>query len=67
MSRNPARGGCPLCRSASVPEFAPFCSRACKDRDLLTWLGDGYRIPGKPVDDDELQKSSDYGVDSSEQ
>jgi endogenous inhibitor of DNA gyrase (YacG/DUF329 family) len=27
-------------------EHAPFCSRSCKDRDLLRWLGEGYRIPG---------------------
>jgi len=30
---------------------APFCSRGCKDRDLLQWLDDGYRIPGPPVED----------------
>jgi uncharacterized protein len=37
---------CPTCRKPSVAEHAPFCSRGCKDRDLLRWLEEGYRIPG---------------------
>jgi endogenous inhibitor of DNA gyrase (YacG/DUF329 family) len=37
---------CPLCGKPPSPEHAPFCSRGCKDRDLLKWLGEGYRIPG---------------------
>lgn len=57
------RAKCPLCKSASVAEFAPFCSRGCKDRDLLAWLGEDYRIAGR-ADDAELQKSSDYGLDN---
>ena len=40
---------CSLCGKASQPQFAPFCSAGCKDRDLLKWLGDGYRLPGPPV------------------
>ena len=64
MSRDAApMTRCPLCKKPSAPEFVPFCSRACKDRDLLAWLGEGYRISGKPGDD-ELEKSSDYGVDN---
>lgn len=64
MSHDPQPlGRCPLCKQPSVKEFAPFCSRACKDRDLLSWLGEGYRIAGKPGDD-ELEKSSDYGLDN---
>ena len=42
--------GCPVCSQPPVPKFAPFCSARCKDRDLLQWLGDGYRIPGPPAD-----------------
>ena len=53
---------CPLCRKPATPEFKPFCSRACKDKDLLAWMGDGYRISGRS-DDAELEKSSDYGLD----
>jgi endogenous inhibitor of DNA gyrase (YacG/DUF329 family) len=42
---------CPLCGRPEHPEHAPFCSRGCKDRDLLKWLGEGYRIPGPPADE----------------
>jgi len=41
--------GCPVCGKPTDPGQSPFCSRGCKDRDLLKWLGDGYRIPGPPV------------------
>ena len=40
---------CPLCGTPEAPEHAPFCSRGCKDRDLLNWLGEGYRIAGPAV------------------
>lgn len=43
MPKNPA---CPICGKPPVHAFAPFCSRGCKDRDLLQWLGEGYRLPG---------------------
>jgi len=45
---------CPVCGRSSIAEFAPFCSAGCKDRDLLQWLGDGYKIPGPEVTPDEL-------------
>lgn len=54
---------CPLCREPQANEFAPFCSRGCRDRDLLGWLGENYRIAGRSSNEDELQKSSDYGLD----
>jgi endogenous inhibitor of DNA gyrase (YacG/DUF329 family) len=31
--------------SRASPEFKPFCSRGCRDRDLLSWFGEGYRVP----------------------
>jgi endogenous inhibitor of DNA gyrase (YacG/DUF329 family) len=43
---------CPVCRKPSDPQHAPFCSRGCKDRDLLQWLSDGYRLPGPPADEE---------------
>jgi uncharacterized protein len=54
---------CPLCGKPPSPEHAPFCSRGCKDRDLLKWLGEGYRISGPPADErgDEIA-----GLDSDE-
>jgi len=45
---------CPICGKPERAEHAPFCSRGCKDRDLLKWLGDGYRIPGPAVDPDRV-------------
>ncbi|WP_347717720.1 DNA gyrase inhibitor YacG [Sphingomonas sp.] len=50
MSNPPSSKPCPVCRKPMNAEHAPFCSRGCKDRDLLQWLGDGYRIPGPPAD-----------------
>jgi endogenous inhibitor of DNA gyrase (YacG/DUF329 family) len=41
---------CPLCGKPEQAEHAPFCSRGCKDRDLLNWLGEGYRIAGPSAD-----------------
>ena len=41
--------GCPLCGKPAGAEHKPFCSRGCRDRDLLNWLGDSYRVPGPPA------------------
>ena len=41
---------CPICGKPPRDDHAPFCSRGCKDRDLLQWLGEGYHIPGPPAD-----------------
>ena len=57
------RDGCPICGNSATFEFKPFCSRGCKDRDLLQWLGEGYRVPGMPGDE-ALQKNDNYGLDS---
>ena len=53
---------CPICGDPASPEFKPFCSARHRDRDLLQWLGEGYRIPGRAVDPEELQS----GLDSSQ-
>ena len=46
---------CPLCGKPRNADFHPFCSKQCKDRDLLKWLGDGYALPGRPeIDEDEV-------------
>lgn len=51
---NMASAACPLCRKASQPAFRPFCSRTCKDRDLLNWLGGSYALPAQtPPDEDD--------------
>jgi len=45
---------CPLCGKPTDPLHKPFCSRGCKDRDLLKWLSDGYAVPGTAVDAEAL-------------
>jgi uncharacterized protein len=57
-----APDSCPLCGQPADPAHRPFCSRGCKDRDLLNWLGDGYRVAGPPVDPETLPKGED-GLD----
>ena len=44
------RSGCPLCGKPAATGFGPFCGQGCRDRDLLNWLGDSYRVPGPPAD-----------------
>ncbi len=43
--------GCPLCGKPAAADHNPFCSQGCRDRDLLNWLGDAYRVPGPPADE----------------
>jgi uncharacterized protein len=52
-------GKCPLCGKPSAAKTAPFCSQGCKDRDLIAWLSEGYRIP---VHDDETERET--GLDT---
>jgi len=60
---SPKSAPCPVCRQPAQPATKPFCSAACRDRDLLQWLGEGYRVPGQPVDESH-QKNGNYGLDS---
>ena len=52
---------CPICERPSRASSAPFCSDGCRNRDLLQWLGDGYRLPGRAID-----ALDDHGLDSIE-
>ena len=45
---------CPICDKPVDPAHDPFCSRGCRDRDLLQWLGEGYRLPVKDEQRDGL-------------
>ena len=45
---------CPLCAKSVVAEHAPFCSPGCRDRDLLAWLSEGYRLPDRTPAADRL-------------
>ncbi|MBL8447545.1 MAG: DNA gyrase inhibitor YacG [Zoogloeaceae bacterium] len=43
---------CPCCGAAvrwqPAAEFRPFCSRRCRDQDLLAWATEAYRVVGEP-------------------
>jgi endogenous inhibitor of DNA gyrase (YacG/DUF329 family) len=58
------RAACPLCGKPQSASHAPFCSQGCRDRDLLNWLGDAYRVPGAPLE--EAEDSPSAGGDSGE-
>jgi endogenous inhibitor of DNA gyrase (YacG/DUF329 family) len=47
------RTACPGCGKPVVPAHKPFCSQGCRDRDLIAWLSDGYRIPGPAIESDD--------------
>jgi uncharacterized protein len=46
---------CPICGKPVSADHAPFCGQGCRDRDLLQWLGEGYRVPGAPAETDEQE------------
>ncbi|MHB9880490.1 DNA gyrase inhibitor YacG [Pacificimonas sp. ICDLI1SI03] len=47
-NRSTGRAACPICRAPAIAAEKPFCSRTCRDRDLLKWLGEDYRLPVAP-------------------
>jgi endogenous inhibitor of DNA gyrase (YacG/DUF329 family) len=62
MPKSPNKlSSCPICGKPESPEHAPFCGRGCKDRDLLNWLGEGYRIPGPSADPDRVDSDGSEG------
>jgi endogenous inhibitor of DNA gyrase (YacG/DUF329 family) len=50
-----------MCGHPLSVEHAPFCSRGCKDRDLLKWLGEGYKIAGPPATPDGVDSDGGEG------
>ena len=46
---------CPICDRPSEPEFKPFCSRLCRDQDLLNWLSGRYAVPVQETEADDDQ------------
>lgn len=56
---------CPICGKPPSATHAPFCSQGCRDRDLLQWLGEGYRLPVTPSAEDESERRP-AGLDSAE-
>ncbi|MGB7406710.1 MAG: DNA gyrase inhibitor YacG [Pacificimonas sp.] len=52
----PAR--CPICKAATATAHKPFCSKVCRDRDLLKWLGEDYRVPVAPEEEPAGERES---------
>ncbi|WP_242096213.1 MULTISPECIES: DNA gyrase inhibitor YacG [unclassified Sphingomonas] len=50
---------CPLCDKPASAAHRPFCGPACRDRDLLQWFGEGYRIPGPEIAPDGLDSTAE--------
>jgi len=48
---------CPTCKKTVqwLPEntFKPFCCERCKLIDLGAWASEDYRVPDKPVTDED--------------
>ncbi|MGB3723107.1 MAG: DNA gyrase inhibitor YacG [Pacificimonas sp.] len=61
MPSKPRASRCPMCGTPETPVDKPFCSRVCRDRDLLKWLGEDYRVPVAP--EEEPADVSDESVD----
>ncbi|MBX9697413.1 MAG: DNA gyrase inhibitor YacG [Alphaproteobacteria bacterium] len=40
---------CPQCGKPGEQKTRPFCSRHCKDKDLINWLDGRYVVPGASI------------------
>ncbi len=52
----PARR-CPICGKPAEPGTRPFCSVRCADIDLGRWFGEAYRVPARPAEEDDQDRS----------
>ncbi len=46
-----AEPDCPICGEPAEPAHRPFCSARHRDRDLLQWLGEAYRLPADAAEE----------------
>ena len=48
---------CPICKRpaerSAANRYRPFCSERCQMIDLGTWVGEGYSVAGREVEDRE--------------
>ena len=51
---------CPVCDKPATSAHKPFCSQGCRDRDLLQWLNEGYRIPAGGDDEDGVDSDAPH-------
>lgn len=45
---------CPICGTATVAAWRPFCSKRCADIDLGRWMIGKYAVPGEEMAEDDL-------------
>jgi uncharacterized protein len=51
---------CHICKKPTNLDFEPFCSKTCKNIDLLRWLNEDYRIPTQePITDEDAIEDED--------
>jgi len=55
---------CPICQKRlevqdlkEAPYF-PFCSERCRLIDLGRWLGEEYKMPARPADEEDLDEAA---------
>ena len=62
--RTTSQRPCPICKSTlQAEDFAPFCSARCRDKDLNRWFSDGYSVPGRAADPEEIARDLDQQQD----
>ena len=66
--RTPSLKSCRICGAPTSPAKAdyPFCSTACRDRDLDNWASESYRVATVP-NEDELPDIADALAQSEEE
>ncbi len=63
----PRLSKCPACEKPASEKHKPFCSRKCKDVDLINWLSGSYAVPAVELDDiDDEEIDSDDGLKNSD-
>jgi len=55
---------CPICQKPAIKDFAPFCSKICKNIDLIKWFKEDYRIPVQEPIPDEGKEGNESDSDS---
>ncbi|MGF1562221.1 MAG: DNA gyrase inhibitor YacG [Geminicoccaceae bacterium] len=56
-----ATGRCPACGKPRAQAYRPFCSKACRDGDLLAWLDERYRIPAVDAEEKDQDEPDNAG------
>ena len=44
---------CPICQKCADQTYAPFCSKTCKNIDLIKWFREDYKIPTQETAEEE--------------